>query len=80
MSAYCPECEADIETTFHPGRPAQTYGRNEDCYSEDPPELEHPDDCAECGYVFTAADVERWMIRAAEEIEEMEGMEKDRDY
>lgn len=77
MTAYCPECDADIDVVYHPGRPARTYGRNEDCYPEDPPELEHPDECEACGFVFREMDIVRWMIRAAEEILEREGMEED---
>lgn len=75
--ASCPNCEADVDVVYHPGRPAQTYGRNEDCYPEDPPELEHPDECESCGYVFSDDDVDRWMIRAHEEMTEKEEMEED---
>ena len=67
VTLMCPDCEADFEASYSPGRPAQTYGPIERCYPEDPAELDIEDECPECGYTFTEDDLERFCLGIEED-------------
>ena len=46
----CPLCEdAYLQANFLPAVKAKTYGRPEDCYPGDPPEVEWESPCPGCG-------------------------------
>lgn len=64
----CPneECEADVNVAYYPGSPGKTYGPPEDCYPPEGDDIDTPEECTECGYVFTNADLNRWCEALAE--------------
>lgn len=64
----CPECEEPVRVAFYPGCRAKTYGRPEEGYPAEGPDLDYEDtECKGCGYEFTENDVDRWIEQLEEE-------------
>jgi hypothetical protein len=63
----CPECEADLDVTYYPGSPGQTYGPPEQCSPPEGDDIDCPEECPECGRKFTERDLDRFCEELGEE-------------
>lgn len=72
-SVSCLECDGDITVYIYPGCAARTSGPPEDCFPEEPWDMDAPGACEHCGEKFSDRTINGWL-------EDYEPEEDCRDY
>jgi hypothetical protein len=57
----CPECDEPLTVVVTAGYAARVSGPPEDCYPEEPWDIETPECCAKCGEKFSPLTLKRWL-------------------
>lgn len=53
----CPNCSTEIPCNVYKGVPAKVSGPPDDCYPEEYPEYDGPEECEECGHKIEDSEV-----------------------